>query len=177
LVQIQETYALIGLSAYCYHFFSAFHMLLEYHAYGSAILVREMVPTMGRILCNHISDFAACVELVISSGRLRLSSVYIRPSTLNFLSTLSALLDAVASPFVVIGSDANDNSLLWNSRCNGKCGEELETLLFCSYLIVSNHPLFQLDFVPDEISFVDLTLAGDQVKIQRWLLLTIPLSL
>jgi hypothetical protein len=104
---------------------------------------------MGRISCNHISDFAACVELVISSGTLRLSSVYIRPSTLNFLSTLSALLDAVASPFVIIGSDANANSFLWNSRCNDKRGEELETLLVCFYIIVSNHPLVQLDFVPD----------------------------
>lgn len=132
---------------------------------------------MGRISCNHISDFAAFVELVISSGTLRLSSVYIRPSTLNFLGTLSALLDAVASSFVVIGSDANANYLLWNSRCNDKRGEKLETLLVCSNLIVSNHPLVQLDFVPDEISFVDLTIAGDQVKIQRWLLLTIPLSL
>jgi hypothetical protein len=158
-------------------FFSAFHMLYEYHVYGSAILVREMVPTMGRILCNHISDFAACVELVISSGTLRQSSVYLRPSTLKFFSTLSALLDAVASPFVLIGSDANANFLLWNSRCNDKRGEELETLLVCSNLNVYNHPLVQLDFVPDEIYFVDLTLAGDQVKIQRWLLLTIPLSL
>jgi hypothetical protein len=132
---------------------------------------------MGRISCNHISDFAACVELVISSGTLRQSSVYLRPSTLKFFSTLSALLDAVASPFVLIGSDANANFLLWNSRCNDKRGEELETLLVCSNLNVYNNPLVQLDFVPDEIYFVDLTLAGDQVKIQRWLLLTIPLSL
>jgi hypothetical protein len=49
--------------------------------------------------------------------------------------------------------------------------------LVCSNLNVYNNPLVQLDFVPDEIYFVDLTLAGDQVKIQRWLLLTIPLSL
>ncbi|EFX62974.1 hypothetical protein DAPPUDRAFT_119650 [Daphnia pulex] len=41
-------------------------------------------------------------------------------------------------------------------------------------LNVANRPLVELDFVPGDTSFVDLTLAGDQVKILRWLFLAIP---
>jgi hypothetical protein len=111
-----------------------FHLLSEDHVYGSAILVRDTVATAGKITCEHISNFAACVELVTCSGPLRLVSFYIRPSALNFTTTFSPILDAVASPFVVIGSDVNAKSLLWNSRCSEKQGVELEKLLDSSNL-------------------------------------------
>nr|CAH0109609.1 unnamed protein product [Daphnia galeata] len=126
------------------------YALRAYHVYGSEILVRDTVATAGKITCEHISNFAACVELVTCSVPLRLVSVYIQPSALNFTTTFSPILDAVASLFVVIGSDVNAKSLLWNSRCSReKRGLELETLLD------------------------NLTLVGDQVKIVRWLFLAI----
>lgn len=97
--------------------------------------MRDTVATAGKITCEHISNFAACVELVTCSVPLRLVSVYIQPSALNFTTTFSPILDAVASLFVVIGSDVNAKSLLWNSRCSReKRGLELETLLDSSNL-------------------------------------------
>lgn len=177
IVLIQEPFALPACPPVLANVppgFSSFHLLSEDHAYGSAILVRDTVATAGKIACKHISNFAACVELATCSGPLRMVSVYIRPSTLNFTTTFSPILDAVASPFVVIGSDVNAKSLLWNSRCSDKRGVELETLLDSSNLNVANRPLAELDFTPGETSFVDLTLVGDQVKIVRWLFLAIP---
>ncbi|EFX71973.1 hypothetical protein DAPPUDRAFT_326690 [Daphnia pulex] len=88
--------------------------------------------------------------------------------------TVSAILDAIASPFVVIGTDVNAKSMLWNCRCNEKRGEELEKLLTSSNLNVANRSLAELDFVPGNTSFVDLTLSGDQVKILCLLFLAIP---
>ena len=44
--------------------FSLFQLLSEDHVYESAILTHDTVAMAGKITCEHISNFAACVELV-----------------------------------------------------------------------------------------------------------------
>ncbi|KAI9551053.1 hypothetical protein GHT06_007657 [Daphnia sinensis] len=79
-----------------------------------------------------------------------------------------------SAPFAIIGADVNARSRLWNSTSNDKRGSDLESLLVCSRLNIVNRSLTELNFVPAGTSFVDLTLAGDQISVLHWLFLSIP---
>ncbi|XP_045023743.1 LOW QUALITY PROTEIN: uncharacterized protein LOC123468139 [Daphnia magna] len=122
----------------------------------------KAVERAGKPVCMHISNSAACVELTTNKGPLRLSSVYLRPSIVDFSATTLTILEALSAPFSIIGADANARSRMWDSPFNDKRGSDLESLLACSNLRVVNQPHSELDFVPAGTTFVDLTLAGDK---------------
>lgn len=48
--------------------FSSYHLLSADHAYGAVIRVRDSVAKAGNIVCKHMSNFAACVELSTMHG-------------------------------------------------------------------------------------------------------------
>jgi hypothetical protein len=176
-VLIQEPYVLPSLSPVVANIppgFTAFHQLSDDYSYGAAILIRDSIVSAGKPVCMHISNSAACVELTTNNGPLRLSSVYIRPSIVDFSATTLTILEALSAPFSIIGADANARSRMWDSPFNDKRGSDLESLLTCSNLRVVNQPHSELDFVPAGTSFGDLTLAGDKVCIHSWFFLDTP---
>ncbi|EFX63214.1 hypothetical protein DAPPUDRAFT_268862 [Daphnia pulex] len=122
----------------------------------------------------HFANFAACVELSTNSGPIRISSIYLRPSIPDFSAAVTLIFEAVSSPFVIIGTDANAKSQLWNSSSCDKRGSEFESILANFKLNVINRPSTDLDFIPSGTSFVDLTLAGDKVRFHRWFYLATP---
>ena len=65
-------------------------------------------------------------------------------------------------------------NLLWNSKFSDSRGRELEECTFRHGLNVVNRPCGELDFTPGGTAFVDVTLAGDQTFIPRWLFLAMP---
>ncbi|KZS10420.1 Uncharacterized protein APZ42_025121, partial [Daphnia magna] len=110
--------------------------------------VRDSVAKAGNIVCKHIPNFAACVELSTRHGPLRFPSIYLRPSISNFLTTVSPIFEVTSAPFAIIGTNVNASSRLWNSAYNDKRGSDLESFLVCSRLNVVNRPYTELDFVP-----------------------------
>lgn len=168
IVLVQETYAYPCTPPVVANVppgFSSYHQLSTDHAYGAVILIRDSVVKAGNIVCKHISNFAACVELSTRHGPLRFSSIYLRPSISNFLTTISHIFEVASAPFAIIGADVIARSRLWNSVYNDKRGSDFESFLVCSRLNIINRPNTELVFVPAGTSFVDLTLAGDQVSV------------
>lgn len=131
IVLIQEPYALPSFPPVVVNppGFSSYHQPSDDHAYGSAILIRDSIAKAGKLDCRHFSNFAACVELKTNAGPLRLASIYRRPSMSNFSASVTPILDVVAAPFAIIGSDANARSQLWNSKSCDKRGSELVSML------------------------------------------------
>lgn len=70
--------------------------------------------------------------------------------------------------------DSNCKNTSWNSPYTDPKGEELEVLITDNRLNIVNVPRAQLDFVPGNTSFLDLTLAGDKVNISHWRFLSTP---
>jgi hypothetical protein len=122
----------------------------------------------------HFANFAACVELSANSGPIRISSFYLRPSIPDFSAAVTPIFEAVSSPFVIIGTDANAKSQLWNSSSCDKRGSEFESILANFKLNLIKRPSTDLDFIPSGTSFVDLTLAVDKVRFHRWFYLATP---
>jgi hypothetical protein len=85
--------------------------------------------------------------------------------------TVSAILDSFATPLSIIGTDSNAKKPLWNSCGKDSHGRELENLITRHKLNIVNRPHADLDFIPKGTSFVDITLAGDQIVVSRWLYL------
>ena len=113
IVLVQEPYALPSFPPVVANVplgFLSFHQLSKDHAFGAAILIRESVVRAGKLVCKHISNCAACVELATKNGPLRLSSVYLRPSNLDFLAMLAPIPDVASAPFAIICTDANARS-------------------------------------------------------------------
>jgi hypothetical protein len=54
---------------------------------------------------------------------------------------------------------------------NNSRGRNLEVLTLRHELNIANRPRADLDFVPKGTPFVDITLAGDQIVVSRWLYL------
>ncbi len=177
-VLIQEPYAFSGQSpslADAPPGFVAFHDLSADHAYGAAILLRQSLVDSGHVKTLHRANHVACVEVTSRSGSFRFVSMYLRPSLTNFSEHLDDCFSALASPISIFGIDANAKSLLWNSTFTDKKGSELELLALKHKLNVMNTNKQYLDFVPGGTSFVDVSLAGDLVRI--WFLLPFaPLS-
>jgi hypothetical protein len=88
--------------------------------------------------------------------------------------TVSAILDSFATPLSIIGTDSNAKKPLWNSCGKDSHGRELENLITRHKLNIVNRPHADLDFIPKGTSFVDITLAGDQIVVSRWLYLAFP---
>ena len=64
--------------------------------------------------------------------------------------------------------DSNAKNQLWNSIYTDQKGIDFEQLALVSKLNVMNATLDSLKFVPGGTSFVDVTLAGDEVKLHSW---------
>ncbi len=154
--------------------FAAYHSLSSDHAYGSVILIRSSILNDIPVTENHLSNHAACVDIKLRDGSLRLISLYLRPSIQNFAETTSEILDFLSSSSAVFGIDSNAKNSLWNCATTDQKGSDLETLILRNKLNVVNVSKESLDFVPAGTGFIDLTLAGDQVVIPRWLFLPLP---
>lgn len=177
VVLIQEPYAVPGPTPILPDIpkdFLIFHDLSKEHAYGAVILVRKSILRDNRVLCLHKGNHAACVEINSHLGIFRFVSLYLRPSLVNFSETASDCFDALATPHSIFGIDANAKNHLWNCSQTNEKGVELERLVLHSKLNVVNVDKQHLDFVPGGTAFVDVTLAGDHVKVRRWLFLPFP---
>ena len=75
---------------------------------------------------------------------------------------------AFLTSFAVIGVDSNAKNQLWNSVYTDQKDTDFEQLALVSKLNVMNATIDSLKFVPGGTSFVDVTLAGDQVKLHCW---------
>ena len=148
--------------------FYAYHDLSSDHAYGAAILIRQSLVKNGDLKLFHKGNHAACVEIHCRLGRFRFASLYLRPSLPNFVSSAKECLEFFSSPFAVIGVDSNAKNQLWNSIYTDQKGIDFEQLALVSKLNVMNATLDSLNFVPGGTSFVDVTLAGDEVKLHSW---------
>jgi hypothetical protein len=98
-------------------------------------------------------------------------SLYLRSSLVNFCDSLNELFTELASPCSIFGIDANAKSLLWNSNRTDPKGVNLESLVLMHKLNFINVNKQHLEFIPGGTCFVDVTLAGDLVKMPIWLFL------
>ncbi len=119
----------------------------------------------------HIGNSCACIEIVSSSGTLRLASVYLRPSIPDYFAAVDECFKTLSSPYAVLGVDSNAKNQMWNSLHTDQKGLDFEQLVLINNLNVLNVPIDSLEFVPGGTSFVDVTLAGDRVSLIRWLFL------
>ena len=177
LVLIQEPYAFSATHPVIPNVptgYSTFHALTEDHAYGSAIIARDLIATKFNLKNKHFDNHVACVELTTDDGPLCFCSLYLRPSEPTFLSSATTIFDSIGSTKAVYGVDSNARNPVWNSITTDVRGAELETLLHFKKLNIANVAREHLVFVPTSTSFVDLTLYGDRVDIQSWSFLSIP---
>ena len=177
LVLIQEPYAFSATHPVIPNVptgYSTFHALTKDHAYGSAIIARDLIATKFNLKNRHFDNHVACVELTTDDGPLYFCSLYLRPSEPAFLSSATTIFDSIGSTKAVYGVDSNARNPVWNSITTDVRGAELETLLHFKKLNIANVAREHLDFVPTSTSFVDLTLYGDRVDMQSWSFLSIP---
>nr|CAH0104395.1 unnamed protein product [Daphnia galeata] len=83
LVLIQEPYAFSATHPVIPNVptgYSTFHTLTKDHAYGSAIIARDLIATKFNLKNRHFDNHVACVELTTDDGPLYFCSLYLRPS-------------------------------------------------------------------------------------------------
>lgn len=154
--------------------FSSFHKLTSDHAYGTAILIRDSFSKSATLSSTGPPNLSTCVRVPTRSGSLSLCSAYLRPSLTDFGHTAAIILEGSSTPLSIVGMDSNAKNPLWNSSGNDSRGRDLEALTIKHKLNIANRPRADLDFVPTGTSFVDITLAGDQIVVSRWQYLAIP---
>ena len=84
--------------------FSAYHALSIDHANGTSILVRDSFAGPSAVTARHVGNHAACVDIKSSKRTFRFSSIYLRPSLVNFSATAEECFNLCAS---------NNSVLLW----------------------------------------------------------------
>jgi hypothetical protein len=110
IVLIQEPYAISGPSPTLANVsprYAAFHALSSDHAYGAAILLRQIIADSGRVKFMHRANHCACIEVSSRFGTYRFISLFLRPSLVNFSDSLNELFTELASPCSIFGIDAN----------------------------------------------------------------------
>ena len=175
IILIQEPYVFPGLPPSIANVppgYSSFHALTNDHAYGAAVIVRDSLARLGKLVTKHHGNNAACVELRTKSGSFRYASVYLRPSLPDLLSTFVPVLSSLASPSTIFGVDGNAKHPMWNSRLLDRRGAELESLLVTYSLNVANRESSLLDFIPCDTAFVDVTLFGSGIDVSSWFFLS-----
>ena len=132
LVLIQEPYAFSATHPVIPNVptgYSTFHALTKDHAYGSAIIARNLIATKFNLKNRHLDNHLACVELTTDDGPLCFCSLYLRPSEQTFLSSATTIFHFIGSTKAVYGVDSNARNPVWNSITTDVRGAELETLL------------------------------------------------
>ena len=151
IILIQEPYVFPGLPPSIANVppgYSSFHALTNDHAYGAAVIVRDSLARLGKLVTRHHGNYAACVELRTKSGSLRFVSVYLRSSLPDLSSAFVPVLSSFASPSTIFGVDGNAKHPMWNSRLLDRRGAVLESLLVTYSLNIANRECSLLDFIP-----------------------------
>lgn len=177
IVMIQEPYALKRNQkiriANVPNGYVAHHCLSEDHQYGAAIIIRR---TMKSRILTMSNNCAVYLNLSAGTSTLLLISAYCRPSSNSVCSVLSPGLNSFSSTLKnsIVCIDSNAKNPLWNSRVLDKKGRELEHLINQHSLYIVNTPKEKLSFLPTGSSFLDVTLAGDNIKLKNWRFLPDP---
>jgi hypothetical protein len=106
--------------------YSTFHALTKDHAYGSAIITRDLIATKFNLKKRHLDNHVACIELKTVDGPLCFCSLYSRPFEPPFLSLANTISDSIGSPNVVYGVESNARNPVWNSITTDVRGAELK---------------------------------------------------
>ncbi len=176
LVLIQEPYAEQSINPSPANIppgYTSFHSLSKDHAYGAAILIKLQHASNGRVKQIGLENSAVIIELSTTSGPMCFASVYARPllnSPVCLLTKVLSNTNLVSRS--IVGSDANSKNKLWNSAMTDSKGQDLEEYIVSHGLTIANKNLSELDYVPPKTSFVDLTLVGNSVMVQRWMFLS-----
>lgn len=147
--------------------FTAFHNLNDNHHFGSMILVKTCLKaSMEKCSSNEIT----IVKVSSNSSSILLICAYCRPSSPSISSFIKSYLLAYEADLqrAIICLDANAKSPAWNSLALDKKGKELENLLSRFHLKVANAKLASLNFIPAGTAFVDITLVGRDLELNRW---------
>jgi hypothetical protein len=174
---IQEPYALCSPTPTLAHIppgYIAFHSLSADHAYGAAILVKLSLANSCRAVSCCAGNHIAVVDLKIAKGTVRFISAYLRPSISNYLATLQSELSSLITPLTVLSVDANARNRLWNSLTTDHKGVDFESFMSETNLQLANLNASELDFVPGETTFVDVTAIGGKIIVSRWFFPSIP---
>jgi len=141
-------------------------MLAHDHAYGAAIIART------RLGCKLIPELSSNAAVCVEFADMQLFSAYCKPALVGLGTILGPILGnpRFQRTRAVIGMDANAHNPLWNSTFTDDKGRELEDLMLSNQLDLLNVPAAELAWVPAGTSFIDVTLAGDEVfqHLQNW---------
>jgi hypothetical protein len=146
--------------------FSAFHNLNDNHHLGSMILVKNSLKaSMEKCSSNEIT----IVKVSSCPSSILLICAYCRPSSLSISSTIKSYLLAYEADLkkAVICLDANTKSPAWNLLVLDKKEKELENLLTRFHLKIGNAKLASLNIIPAGTAFVDVTLVGCDLELNR----------
>lgn len=177
IVLIQEPYAVFSSQPFLANVpsgYSSFHHLSSDHAYGAAIIVKNSLVSSCKIEAVGTENHATGIVITTASGPLYFWSLYIRPTHSSPIPVLTPLLSNFHLSRTVLAMDSNCKNKSWNSPFTDAKGEELEALIADNCLNIVNVPRAQLDFVPGNTLFLDLTLAGDKVRVSHWRFLSTP---
>lgn len=175
---IQEPYAVSAPSAtvkYVPDSYVQIHCLSADHAYGAAITVKEIYNPIS--FPTDISNYAAGAEIMVRGQKFYLFSLYCRPSIRDiqsFLLFLSSTLSPLIAKRAILCIDSNTLNPLWNSRTLDDRGRAFEEFFRALGLNIVNVELSQLEPIPTNTSFLDMTSAGDLLRLSEWKFLDIP---
>ncbi len=108
--------------------------------------------------------------------KFHLFSLYCRPSIRDiqsFLLSLSSTISPLIAKRAILCIDSNALNPLWNSRTLDDRGRAFEEFFRALGLNIVNVEL-SLEHIPTNISFLDITSAGDLLHLSEWKFLDIP---
>ena len=148
--------------------FSAFHCLDHDHRYGAAILVKNVFPCTLQMHAS--SNSITCVRLTDGQSVLQLISAYCRPSIPDLISIIQQPLQEVKdlADRTILCLDSNAKSPAWNSTRLDERGKELEAIASRFGFAIANVKKPALDYVPPNTAFIDVTLIGSRIQLNRW---------
>jgi hypothetical protein len=140
------------------------HNLNTDHAYGAAIVTKKV--HLAKSITSPSSNYCAGINLT-KYNSLSLFSIYCRPTQPldTILKPLEAHKDLNNTIFCL---DSNAKNKMWNSSNTDKKGSELENFIEQNNLNVINKPKSKLTYVPKHTSMIDVTIAGDKLKLKSW---------
>ena len=152
---------------------SAFHNLsVTNNPYGAVIIAHS---SLNCSLLPGASNNIVSIRLPDTTAPLSFTRIYSRPSVEHSVRLWSIQSRRNQLSRAVVCFHANAKNELWNNSFTEKTDSDIENILSLLPLSVVNIGTDDLHHVPSNTSFIDVTAAGDQIKIRDWFYLPIPL--
>ena len=156
--------------------YKVYHYPSNDYSYSSAIMLRRniLVRPLLDLCCNEVVG----LQLVLDDTTVPILSIYCRPSAPQLNDIMQSILSnqKFNMDSVVLCMDSNAHDPLWNSSFTDQKGIELVDIVISKRLHVVNVLKEDLEVVPRQTTFVDVTLVGEKMSnnIANWRFSDIP---